>query len=122
LPGSNTRVPTADIWSIAIVICALIQRTTFGFAAHLQPEAISGTDWMAGLPVGKLTVASVSWLDSGAGCLSVIGSERQTMSNWKILTMATAEAHGGVCTYQPPSLQQLSIILLGGILASGGIL
>ncbi len=121
----NTRVHYGLIYGL--VACAiayiLIQRTTFGFAARTAGGNIRAAR-IAGLPVGKLTVAICFLAGSCAGLAGMVevaaihGVANESLnSNYGysgILVAFIARSNALAVT--------LVAFLLGGILASGGIL
>jgi ABC-type uncharacterized transport system permease subunit len=121
----TTRIHYGLLYGLVASLLAyiLIQRTTFGFAARTAGGNIRAAR-IAGLPVGKLTLA-VCFL--GGSCAGLAGMVEiaavQKRLNDSILTnygyagilVAFVSRHNPLATV-------LVSILLGGILASGGIL
>jgi general nucleoside transport system permease protein len=116
IPG--TRVHYGLIYGL--IACAiayfLIQRTTFGFAARAAR--------IAGLPVGKLTMAICFLAGSCAGLAGMVevaavqGRANESLNanyGYSGILVAFIARHN-------PLAASLVAILLGGILASGGIL
>lgn len=123
IPG--TRVHWGLIYGIVACIIAyiLIQRTTFGFAARTAGGNIRAAK-IAGLPVGKLTVAICFLAGSCAGLAGMVevaavhGRANESLNanyGYSGILVAFIARHN-------PLAATLVAILLGGILASGGIL
>jgi len=123
IPG--TRVHYGLIYGLIACIIAyfLIQRTTFGFAARVAGGNIRAAR-IAGLAVGKLTIIICFLAGSCAGLAGMVevaavqGRANESLNaNYGysgILVAFIARHH--------PIAATLVAILLGGILASGGIL
>jgi general nucleoside transport system permease protein len=101
----------------------LIQRTTFGFAARTAGGNIKAAR-VAGLPVGKLTMAICFLAGSCAGLAGMVevaavhGRANESLNaNYGYAGILVAF----VARYNP-IVASLIAVLLGGILASGGIL
>ncbi|MBD2312553.1 ABC transporter permease [Desertifilum sp. FACHB-1129] len=123
LPG--TRVHYGLIYGF--IACAiayfLIQRTTFGFAARVAGGNIRAAR-IAGLPVGKLTVAICFLAGSCAGLAGMV--EVAAIHSRANQSLNAGYGYGGilvafVARHNPLAVILISI-LLGGIIASGGIL
>lgn len=123
IPG--TRVHYGLIYGL--VACAvayfLIQRTTFGFAARTAGGNIRAAR-LAGIPVGKLTMA-VCFL--GGSCAGLAGMVEVAAVQGRANESLNANyGYSGVLVAffarHNPLAAVLVSILLGGILASGGIL
>jgi len=123
IPG--TRVHYGLIYGL--VACAiayfLIQRTTFGFAARTAGGNIRAAR-IAGLPVGKLTMAICFLAGSCAGLAGMVevaavhGRANESLNanyGYSGILVAFIARHN-------PLAATIVAILLGGILASGGIL
>ncbi|MBD2040159.1 ABC transporter permease [Microcoleus sp. FACHB-672] len=123
IPG--TRVHYGLIYGL--IACALayflIQRTTFGFAARTAGGNIRAAR-IAGLPVGKLTMAICFLAGSCAGLAGMVevaavhGRANESLNanyGYSGILVAFIARHN-------PLAATLVAILLGGILASGGIL
>ncbi|MEM6716002.1 MAG: ABC transporter permease [Cyanobacteria bacterium P01_F01_bin.56] len=123
LPGS--RIHYGLIYGLIACVLAyvLIQRTTFGFAARTAGGNLRAAR-IAGLPVGKLTLA-VCFLGGScaglAGMIEVAAVQKRIneslVSNYGYagILVAFVSKHNPLATI-------LVAVLLGGILASGGIL
>ncbi|MDF0555048.1 ABC transporter permease [Kamptonema sp. UHCC 0994] len=123
LPG--TRVHYGLIFGL--IVCAiayiLIQRTTFGFAVRTTGGNVRAAR-MAGLPVGKLTLI-ICFL--GGACAGLAGMIEVAAVHGKANESLNAGyGYSGILVAfiarQNPLAAVLVSILLGGILASGGIL
>ncbi|WP_404788064.1 ABC transporter permease [Altericista sp. CCNU0014] len=123
LPG--TRIHYGLIYGI--VACAiayiLIQRTTFGFAARTAGGNIRAAR-IAGLPVGQLTMAICFLAGSCAGLAGMVevaavhGRANESLNaNYGYSGILVAF----IARYNPLAATVVAV-LLGGILASGGIL
>ncbi len=123
IPG--TRVHYGLIYGL--IACAiayfLIQRTTFGFAARTVGGNIRAAK-IAGLPVGKITLAICFLAGSCAGLAGMVevaavhGRASESLNanyGYSSILVAFIARHN-------PLAATLVAILLGGILASGGIL
>jgi simple sugar transport system permease protein len=124
IPGS-TIVHYGLIYGI--IACAiayfLIQRTTFGFAARTAGGNVRAAK-IAGLPVGKLTMA-ICFL--GGSCAGLAGMvEVAAVHGRANESLNAGYGYGGILVAfiarHNPLAASLVSILLGGILASGGIL
>lgn len=109
---------------IACAICyVLIQRTTFGFAARTAGGNIRAAR-IAGLPVGKLTMAICFLAGSCAGLAGMV--EIAAVQGRANASLNANYGYSGILVafiarYNPLAAAVVAI-LLGGILASGGIL
>jgi simple sugar transport system permease protein len=123
IPG--TRVHYGLIYGLIACIVAyfLIQRTTFGFAARTAGGNIRAA-LIAGLPVGKLTMAICFLAGSCAGLAGMVevaavhGRANESLNanyGYSGILVAFIARHNPLAT-------AIVAILLGGILASGGIL
>ncbi|MCT7948327.1 ABC transporter permease [Ancylothrix sp. C2] len=123
IPG--TRVHYGLIYGL--IACAiayfLIQRTTFGFAARTVGGNIRAAK-IAGLPVGKITIAICFLAGSCAGLAGMVevaavhGRASESLNanyGYSSILVAFIARHN-------PLAATVVAILLGGILASGGIL
>ena len=123
IPG--TRIHYGLIYGL--IACAiayfLIQRTTFGFAARTAGGNIRAAR-IAGLPVGKLTIAICFLAGSCAGLAGMVevaavhGRANESLNanyGYSGILVAFISRHN-------PLAATLVAILVGGILASGGIL
>ncbi len=123
IPG--TRIHWGLIYGL--VACAiayiLIQRTTFGFAARTAGGNIRAAR-IAGLPVGKLTLAICFLAGSCAGLAGMV--EVAAVHGRANESLNVGYGYGGILVAfvarHNPLAGALVSVLLGGILASGGIL
>lgn len=123
LPG--TRVHYGLIYGL--IACALayflIQRTSFGFAARTAGGNMRAA-LIAGLPVGKLTMAICFLAGSCAGLAGMV--EVAAIHGRANESLNSNYGYGGILVAfiarHNPLGAALVSILLGGILASGGIL
>ncbi len=120
-----TRVHYGLLYGIIACVVAyfLIQRTTFGFAARTAGGNIKAAR-VAGLPVGKLTLAICFLAGSCAGLAGMVevaavhGRANESLNaNYGYAGILVAF----VARYNPIAASFIAV-LLGGILASGGIL
>jgi simple sugar transport system permease protein len=123
IPG--TRVHWGLLYGIIACVIAyvLIQRTTFGFAARVAGGNIRAAR-IAGLPVGKLTVAICFLAGSCAGLAGMV--EVAAVQGAANESLNVGYGYGGILVafaarHNPIAAIFLSL-LVGGILASGGIL
>jgi simple sugar transport system permease protein len=123
IPG--TRVHYGLIYGLIACLIAyfLIRRTTFGFAARTAGGNIRAAR-IAGLPVGKLTLAICFLAGSCAGLAGMV--EVAAVHGRANESLNASYGYGGVLVafiarYNPLAAILVSI-LLGGLLASGGIL
>lgn len=123
IPG--TRVHWGLLYGIiaCIISYILIQRTTFGFSARVAGGNIRAAR-IAGLPVGKLTLIICFLAGSCAGLAGMVevaavqGSANESLNvgyGYGGILVAFAARHN-------PLAAILISLLVGGILASGGIL
>jgi len=121
----DTRVHWGLVYGLIACVIAyiLIQRTTFGFAARVAGGNIRAAR-IAGLPVGKLTLMITFLAGSCAGLAGMVevaavqGSANESLNvgyGYGGILVAFAARHN-------PLAAILISILVGGILASGGIL
>jgi general nucleoside transport system permease protein len=120
-----TRVHYGLLYGVIACVVAyfLIQRTTFGFAARTAGGNIKAAR-VAGLPVGKLTMAICFLAGSCAGLAGMVevaavhGRANESLNaNYGYAGILVAF----VARYNP-IVASVIAVLLGGILASGGIL
>jgi ABC-type uncharacterized transport system permease subunit len=123
LPG--TRIHYGLLYGIIACIIAyvLIQRTTFGFAARTAGGNVRAAK-IAGLPVGKLTLA-VCFL--GGSCAGLAGMVEVAAVQKRINeSLVSNYGYAGILvafvSRHNPLATVMVAVLLGGILASGGIL
>lgn len=110
-----------------LIACAiayfLIQRTTFGFAARTAGGNIRAAR-IAGLPVGKLTIAICFLAGSCAGLAGMV--EVAAVQGRANASLNANYGYSGILVAfiarHNPLAAAIVAILLGGILASGGIL
>ena len=123
LPG--TRIHYGLLCGLIICILAyiLIQRTTFGFATRVTGSNIRAAK-IAGLPVGRLTLAICFLGGSAAGLAGMIevAAVQKRINESLISNYGYAGILVAFVSRQNPLATILVAILLGGILASGGIL
>ena len=123
MPGS--RVHWGLVYGIiaCIISYVLIRRTTFGFAARTAGGNIRAAR-IAGLPVGKLTLIICFLAGSCAGLAGMV--EVAAVQGAANESLNVGYGYGGVLVAfvarQSPLLAVFISVLLGGILASGGIL
>jgi simple sugar transport system permease protein len=121
----DTRVHYGLIYGL--IACAiayvLIQRTTFGFAARTAGGNIRAAR-IAGLPVGKLTMAICFLAGSCAGLAGMV--EVAAVQGRANASLNANYGYGGILVAfiarHNPLAAAVVAVLLGGILASGGIL
>jgi ABC-type uncharacterized transport system permease subunit len=121
----TTRIHWGLIYGLMASALAyiLIQRTTFGFAARTAGGNIRAAR-MAGLPVGKLTLAVCFLAGSCAGLAGMV----EVAAVQKRLNESIVSSYGyagilvAFVARHNPLATVLVSVLLGGILASGGIL
>ncbi|MDB9496434.1 ABC transporter permease [Spirulina major CS-329] len=123
IPG--TRIHFGLIYGIVACIIAyiLIQRTTFGFAARTAGGNIRAAR-IAGLPVGQLTLAICFLAGSCAGLAGMV--EVAAVHGRANESLNVGYGYGGILVAfvarHNPLAAAIVSMLLGGILASGGIL
>lgn len=123
LPGS--RVHYGLIYGL--IACAvayfLIQHTTFGFAARTAGGNVRAAQ-IAGLPVGKLTMAICFLAGSCAGLAGMV--EVAAIHGRANESLNANYGYGGILVAfiarHNPLAASVVAVVLGGILASGGIL
>jgi simple sugar transport system permease protein len=123
IPGSRIHFGLIYGLIACIIAYVLIQRTTFGFAARTAGGNIRAAK-IAGLPVGKLTMA-VCFL--GGSCAGLAGMIEVTAVQKRINeSLVSNYGYAGILvafvSRHNPLATILVAVLLGGILASGGIL
>ncbi|MGB7087009.1 MAG: ABC transporter permease [Phormidesmis sp.] len=123
VPGS--RIHYGLFYGIVICILAyfLIQRTAFGFAARIAGGNIRAAR-LAGLPVGKLTLAICFLGGSAAGLAGMVevAAVQKRINESLVSNYGYAGILVAFVSRHNPLATVLVAILLGGILASGGIL
>lgn len=123
LPG--TRIHYGLIYGLIACVIAyfLIQRTTFGFAARTAGGNIRAAR-IAGLPVGKLTVAICFLAGSCAGLAGMV--EVAAVHGRASESLNANYGYGGILVAfvarHNPLAAAVVAVLIGGILTSGGIL
>lgn len=123
IPG--TRVHWGLVYGLLACVIAyiLIQRTTFGFAARTAGGNIRAAR-IAGLPVGKLTVIICFLAGSCAGLAGMV--EAAAVQGAANESLNVGYGYGGILVAFAARHNPLAAIfialLVGGILASGGIL
>ncbi len=123
IPG--TRLHWGLVYGLVACLLAylLIQRTTFGFAARTTGGNIRAAR-IAGLPVGQLTLAICFLAGSCAGLAGMV--EVAAIHGRANESLNVGYGYGGILVAfvarHNPLAASLVSILLGGILASGGIL
>ncbi|KPQ34770.1 MAG: simple sugar transport system permease protein [Phormidesmis priestleyi Ana] len=123
IPG--TRIHFGLFYGLVVCVIAyiLIQRTTFGFAARTTGGNIRAAK-LAGLPVGKLTLAVCFLGGSAAGLAGMveIAAVQKRINESLVSNYGYAGILVAFVSRHNPLATVLVAILLGGILASGGIL
>ncbi len=123
LPG--TRIHFGLLYGLIVCVIAyfLIQRTTFGFSTRVTGGNIRAAK-IAGLPVGKLTLAICFLGGSAAGLAGMIevAAVQKRINESLVSNYGYAGILVAFVSRQNPLATILVAILLGGILASGGIL
>jgi len=123
IPG--TRIHWGLLYGLVACAIAYIlsQRTTFGFAARTVGGNIRAAR-MAGLPVGQLTLAICFLAGSCAGLAGMV--EVAAIHGRANESLNVGYGYGGILVAfvarHNPLAGALVSVLLGGILASGGIL
>ena len=123
IPG--TRIHYGLLYGLiaCIISYILIQRTTFGFAARTAGGNVRAAQ-LAGLPVGKLTIIICFLAGSCAGLAGM--AEVAAVHGVANESLNVGYGYGGILVAfvarHNPLATALVAILLGGILASGGIL
>lgn len=123
LPGSRIHYGLLYGLVACVIAYGLIQRTTFGFAARTAGGNIRAAK-MAGLSVGRLTLA-ICFL--GGSCAGLAGMVEVVAVQKRINeSLVSNYGYGGILVAfvarHNPLATILVAVLLGGILASGGIL
>lgn len=123
LPGSRIHYGLLYGLVVCVIAYVLIQRTTFGFAARTAGGNVRAAR-IAGLPVGKLTLA-VCFL--GGSCAGLAGMVEVAAVQKRLnASLVSNYGYAGILvafvSRHNPLATVLVAILLGGILASGGIL
>ena len=123
LPGSRIHYGLLYGLIACVIAYVLIQRTTFGFAARTAGGNIRAAR-VAGLPVGKLTLA-ICFL--GGSCAGLAGMVEVAAVQKRINeSLVSNYGYAGILvafvSRHNPLATILVAVLLGGILASGGIL
>lgn len=123
IPGTRIHYGLIFGFITCIIAYFLIQRTTFGFAARTAGGNIRAAK-IAGLPVGQLTVAICFLAGACAGLAGMVevaavhGRANESLNanyGYSGILVAFIARHN-------PLAATLVSVLLGGILASGGIL
>lgn len=123
IPGS--RVHWGLLYGVIACVIAyfLMQRTTFGFAARTAGGNIRAAR-IAGLPVGKLTVIICFLAGSCAGLAGMV--EVAAVQGAANESLNVGYGYGGIlvafAARHNPLAAVFMSLLVGGILASGGIL
>jgi simple sugar transport system permease protein len=123
IPG--TRVHWGLLYGLIACVIAyvLIQRTTFGFAARMAGGNIRAAR-IAGLPVGQLTVTICFLAGSCAGLAGMV--EVAAVQGAANESLNVGYGYGGIlvafAARHNPLASILISLLVGGILASGGVL
>lgn len=121
----NTRIHFGLLYGLTICVIAyfLIQRTTFGFAARTTGGNIRAAK-IAGLPVGKLTLAICFLGGSAAGLAGMVevAAVQKRINESLVSNYGYAGILVAFVARHNPLATILVAVLLGGILASGGIL
>ncbi len=122
---AGTRIHYGLIYGLIVCVVAyfLIQRTTFGFAARTAGGNIRAAR-IAGLPVGKLTLAVCFLGGSAAGLAGMVevAAVQKRINESLVSNYGYAGILVAFVSRHNPLATILVAILLGGILASGGIL
>lgn len=123
LPGSRIHYGLLYGLIACVIAYILIQRTTFGFAARTAGGNIRAAR-IAGLPVGKLTLATCFLGGSCAGLAGMveIAAVQKRINESLVSNYGYAGILVAFVSRHNPLATILVAILLGGILASGGIL
>jgi general nucleoside transport system permease protein len=123
IPG--TRVHWGLLFGVIACVIAyvLIQRTTFGFAARTAGGNIRAAK-IAGLPVGRLTLTVCGLAGACAGLAGMV--EVAAVQGAANESLNVGYGYGGIlvafAARHNPLAAVLMSLLVGGILASGGIL
>jgi len=123
LPGSRIHVGLVFGIIVCILAYILIQRTTFGFAARTAGGNIRAAR-IAGLPVGKLTLMTCFLGGSAAGLAGMVevAAVQKRINESLVSNYGYAGILVAFVSRHNPLATIFGSILLGGILASGGIL
>lgn len=123
IPGSRIHVGLIYGLIVCVLAYILIQRTTFGFAARTAGGNIRAAR-VAGLPVGKLTLAVCFLGGSAAGLAGMVevAAVQKRINESLVSNYGYAGILVAFVSRHNPLATILVAILLGGILASGGIL
>lgn len=123
IPGS--RIHWGLLYGLVACLIAygLIQRTSFGFAARAAGSNVRAAR-MAGLPVGQLTLAVCFLGGSAAGLAGMVevAAVQKRLNESLVSNYGYAGILVAFVSRHNPLATVLVAILLGGILASGGIL
>lgn len=123
IPGSRVHWGLVYGLIACIITYFLMQRTTFGFAARTAGGNIRAAR-IAGLPVGKLTVITCFVAGSCAGLAGMV--EVAAVQGAANESLNVGYGYGGIlvafAARHNPLAAMLISLLVGGILASGGIL
>ncbi|NEP54213.1 MAG: ABC transporter permease, partial [Moorea sp. SIO3C2] len=121
LPGSRIHVGLLYGLIVCMLAYVLIQRTTFGFAARTAGGNIRAAK-IAGLPVGKLTLAICFLGGSAAGLAGMVevAAVQKRINESLVSNYGYAGILVAFVSRHNPLATILVAILLGGILASGG--
>ncbi|WP_448561828.1 ABC transporter permease [Trichothermofontia sp.] len=123
LPG--TRIHYGLLYGLiaSAIAYILIQRTTFGFAVRTVGGNIRAAR-IAGLPVGKLTLAICFLAGSAAGLAGMV--EIAAVQKRANASLVSNYGYAGILVAfvarHNPLATILVAVMLGGVLASGGIL
>lgn len=121
----TTRVHWGLVYGLVASVLAyiLIQRTTFGFAARTAGGNVRAAR-IAGLPVGKLTLAVCCLAGSCAGLAGMIevAAVQKRLNESIVSNYGYAGILVAFVARHNPLATVLVSVLLGGILAAGGIL
>ncbi|ASC72450.1 putative ABC transporter permease protein YufP [Halomicronema hongdechloris C2206] len=123
LPGSRIHYGLLYGLIACVIAYVLIQRTTFGFAARTAGGNVRAAK-IAGLPVGKLTLAVCFLGGSAAGLAGMVevAAVQKRINESLVSNYGYAGILVAFVSRHNPLATILVAILLGGILASGGIL
>ncbi|NET48109.1 MAG: ABC transporter permease [Merismopedia sp. SIO2A8] len=123
LPGSRIHVGLVFGIILCLLAYILVQRTTFGFAVRTTGGNIRAAR-IAGLPVGKLTLITCFLGGAAAGLAGMveIAAVQKRLNESLVSNYGYAGILVAFVSRHNPLATILVSILLGGILASGGIL
>lgn len=120
-----TRIHYGLLYGLVACVIAyiLIQRTTFGFAARTAGGNVRAAR-IAGLPVGQLTLAICFLAGSCAGLAGMVevAAVQKRLNESLVSNYGYAGILVAFVSRHNPLATVLVAVLLGGILASGGIL